>query len=331
MITRRAFVGSLTGSLLAAPLAAEAQQAAKIARIGLLLASFPNPPEAFVQGLHDLGYIKGQNLVIEHRSAEGKLERLPDLALELVALKVDVLVTASGTPGALAAKQATSTIPIIITGVPDPVGSGLVSSLARPGGNVTGLSSRVDPMADLLGKRLELLKQAAPEISRIAVLRHPGQYSEQGEKEIQQQVDVWAKRLGVRLYFVDGRGPADFDGAFSEMARARADALMVFGSTTFYNERRRLVGLAAKNRLPDAYPWKEGVESGGLLSYGPSITDWYRRAATYVDKILKGARPADLPVERPTKFELVINLKTAKALGLTIPPSLLARADEVIQ
>jgi len=326
---RRAFVtGSLT--LLAAPLAAEAQQAAKIARIGILgfnLAAAPHLPEAFRQGLRDLGYVEGHNFVIEYRDAEGKPERLPALAAELAALKVDVILV-GGTPQALAAMQATRTLPLVLAGAGDPVTSGLVTSLARPGGNVTGLSNLAP---ELVGKRLELLKQAVPGVSRVAVLWHPGGLGERTEKDMLKEAEVAARALGVRLQVVEARGPGDLDRAVSDMTRARAGALTVVPSAMLLGERRRLVDLAAKNRLPTVYPWREGVDAGGLMSYGPDFADLYRRAATYVDKILKGAKPADLPIEQPTKFELVINLKTAKALGLTIPQSLLLRADEAIQ
>ncbi len=315
--------------LLTAPLAADAQQAVKVARIGYLagsLAAFPQLREAFIQGLRDLGYVEGRNLVIEYRSPEGKPERLPALAAELVALKVDVIV-AAGTPQPLAAKQATRTIPIVFAGASDPVASGLVTSLARPGGNVTGLSLL---LPELVGKTLEQLKQAIPGVNRVAVLWQPG-LGERTEKDLLKGAEAAGRALGVRLQFVEARGPADFDRAFSDMTKARSDALTVLGSNMFLIERRRLVALAAKNRLPAVYPLREWVDVGGLMAYGANLADLFRRAATYVDKILKGAKPADLPVEQPTKFELVINLKTAKALGLTIPPSLLQRADEVIQ
>jgi len=330
MITRRVFVGYLTGGLVATPLATEAQQAAKVPRIGYLtgnLASTPHTLEAFRQGLRDLGYVEGRTVVIEYRDAEGKLERLPALAAELVALKVDVIVVTS-TPAALAAKQATRTIPIVLAFVADPVGSGLVTSLARPGGNVTGLSMFA---LELVGKRLELLTQAVPGVSRVAALWHPGDYGERTEQDMLKEADVAARALGVRLQVVEARGPEDFDRAFSDMTRARAGAVTVQSTNIFLSERRRLVDLAAKNRLPAMYLAREFVDAGGLMSYAANVADLFRRAATYVDKILKGTKPADLPVEQPTKFELVINLKTAKALGLTIPPSLLGRADEVIQ
>jgi putative ABC transport system substrate-binding protein len=327
---RRAFVGMVGGGLLAAPLAVGAQQAAKGARIGYLspnLAASPHLPEAFRQGLRDLGYVEGRNVVIEYRSAEGKPERLPALAADLVALKVDVIV-APGTPQALAARQATRTLPIVFATAADPVGSGLVTSLARPDGNVTGLSILAP---ELVGKRLELLTQAVPGVSRVAVLWQPGGHDERTDKDILKDAEVAARALGVRLQFVEARGPADFDRAFSDMTRAHADALAVLTGLMFLNERRRLVALAAKNRLPQVYGGRDFVDAGGLMSYGPNLADLYRRAATYVDKILKGTKPGDLPVEQPTKFELVINLKTVKALGLTIPQAVLVRADEIIQ
>jgi putative ABC transport system substrate-binding protein len=327
---RLAFSITLALGGLFSPVAAEAQQAAKVARIGYLainLAASPHQHEAFRQGLRDLGYVEGRNLVIEYRDAEGKFERLPALAAELVALKVDVILAVS-TPAALAAKQATRTIPIVFGGAGDPVASGLVTGLARPGGNVTGLSILAP---ELVGKCLEQLKQAVPGVSRVAVLWHPGAMGERMDKDMLKEADVAARALGVRLQFVEARGPADFDRAFSDMTRARAGALTVLASPMFISERRRLVDLAAKNRLPAVYPWREGVDAGGLMSYGANLADLFRRAATYVDKILRGAKPADLPVEQPTKFELVINLKAAKTLGLTIPQSLLGRADQVIQ
>jgi putative ABC transport system substrate-binding protein len=265
--------------------------------------------------------------VIEYRSAEGKLGRFPALVAELVALKVDVIVVA-GTPASLAAKQATRTLPIVFATAADPVGSGLVTSLARPGGNITGLSI-LSP--ELVGKRLELLKQAVPGVSRVAVLWQPGGHDERTDKDILKDAEVAARALGVRLQVVEARGPEDFDRAFSDMTRARAGALTVLTGIMFLNERRRLVDLAAEKRLPAVYGGRDFVDAGGLMAYGPNLADLYRRAATYVDKILKGAKPGDLPVEQPTKFELVINLKTAKALGLTIPQSVLERADEVIQ
>ena len=237
-------------------------------------------------------------------------------------------MTGGGAQAALAAKQATSALPIVFAATADPVGSGLVTSLARPGGNVTGLSL-IFP--ELVGKCLEQIKQAVPGVSRVAVLWQPGAYGERTERDMLKGAEVAGRVLGVRLQIVEARGPGDFDRAFSEMTRARAGALTVLGSVTFANERRRLVDLAAKNRLPAVYMERDYVDAGGLMSYGPNVADLFRRAATYVDKILKGAKPGDLPVEQPTKFELVINLKTAKALGLAVPQSLRQRADEMIQ
>jgi putative tryptophan/tyrosine transport system substrate-binding protein len=330
-MNRRTFLCGLALGTLAAPLGATGQQVGKIARIGYLaanLAANPHLQEALLQGLRDLGYVEGRNLVIEYRGAEGKPERFPALAAELVALKVDVIVTAGGTLAALAAKQATRTLPIVFAAAADPVESGLVTSLARPGGNVTGLSI-VSP--ELVGKSLELLKEVVPGVSRVAVLWQPGGFGERTEKDMLNGAEVAARALGVRPQFVEARGPADFDRAFSEMTRARAGALTVFANAMFTIERRRLVDLAAKNRLPALYAFREYVDAGGLMAYGPHLADLYRRAATYVDRILKGTQPGDLPVEQPTKFDLAINLKTAKALGLTIPQSLLLRADQVIE
>jgi putative ABC transport system substrate-binding protein len=324
---RRTFIGSLAG-LLNAPLGAEAQQTE--GRSNRLPddqpGRFPHALEAFRQGLRDHGYVEGRNVVIEYQSAEGKFERLPALSAELLALKVDVIVAPS-TPDALAAKQATKTVPIVFAVAADPVASGLVTSLARPGGNVTGLSILAP---ELIRKRLEQLKQAVPGISRAAILWQPGALGERTEQDMRKGAEATARALGVRLQFVEVKSPDDFDRAFSDMTRARADALIVLPSPVF-SERRRLVDLAAKNRLPAVYTWREYVDAGGLMFYGPDLADMLRRAATYVHKILKGAKAADLPVEQPTKFELVINLKTAKALGLTIPPSLLQRADQVIE
>jgi len=256
------------------------------------------------------------------------VERVPALAVELVALKVDVIFVGGGTRVTLGAMQATKTIPIVFTAVGDPVESGLVTSLARPGGNVTGLSA-LSP--ELVGKRLELLKQAVPGVDRVAVLWRPGALGERTDKDMLTGADVAARALGVRLQFVEAQDADEFAKAFSDMSSSRAGALTVLPSNRFLREHRRLVDLAAKNRLPAVYTSREFVDAGGLMSYGANEPDLFRRAATYVDKILKGAKPGDLPVEQPTKFELVINLKTAKALGLTIPQSVLARADEVIQ
>jgi len=329
VITRAVLMSVLAIGLLAAPLAVEAQPAAKVPRIGWLavnLAAAPINLEPFRQGLRDLGYVEGRNLVIETRDAAGKRERLPALAVELVELKVDVILAAS-TLETLAAKQATKPLPIVFASSGDPVPSGLVASFSRPGGNATGLSILAP---ELVGKCLELLKQAVPGVSRVAVVFAPGAYHERTERDMLKEAEVAARALGVRPLFVEARGPADFDRAFSDMARTRADAMTVLPSSMLYFERRGLVDLAGKKRLPAIYPWREGVDAGGLMSYGANIPDLFRRAATYVDKILKGAKPADLPAEQATKFELVINLKAARALGLTIPPSVLVRADEVI-
>ena len=331
MLPRRAFLGVL--GLLTAPLAAEARQGERITRIGYL-ALHPAAREpirgAFFQELRDLGYVEGRNLLIEYRDAGGKPERFAALAAQLVALRVDVIVATGGTAPALAAKQATATVPIVFTSAGDPVAEGIVTSLARPGGNVTG-SSVVTP--DLIGKSLELLKQVVPDVSRIAFLVKPDSLPDRAMKDRLEKATVAARTLGVRLQVVEARGPEDFDQAFSDMRRERAGALHVLATGMFDSPpgRGRLVALAAKNRLPTVYTFKSQVEAGGLMSYGPDMADLYRRAAIYVDKILKGAKPADLPIEQPTNFVLVINLKTAKALGLKIPPSLLQRADQVIE
>jgi ABC-type uncharacterized transport system substrate-binding protein len=325
MMNRRTFLYGLT----LAPLAAEAQQATQIAQIGYLGRNLANPQlnAAFLQGLRDLGYVEGRNFVIEYRSHEGKLERLPALAAELVALKVDVIV-ATGTGHALAAKQATKTIPIVFTALADPVTSGLVTSLARPGGNVTGVSFLAP---ELVGKRLELLKQAVPGVRRVAVLWPPGDVPERTAKDMLKGAELAARALGLRLQLVEARGPADFDRAFSEMTTERADALSVLTGAMLFTERRRLAELAEKTGCRQCTHGGRVQMPGALWPDGPNVADLYRRAATYVDKILRGAKPADLPIEQPTKFELVINLKTAKALGLTIPQTLLQRADQVIQ
>jgi putative ABC transport system substrate-binding protein len=319
--------------LLAGPLAADAQQSAKVPRIGMLVASSPESPtgravrDAFRQGLRELGYVEGQTIALELRWAEGKLERFPDLAAELARLKVDVIVVGNR-PAALAVKHVAPTIPIVVGVMQDPVTDGLVQSLARPGGNVTGLTLLAP---ELVPKRLQLLKEAVPGVSRVAALWHPAAHGERTMRDMVKDTEVAARTLGVQLQLLGVAGPNDFDMAFSAMTRERADALIVFAGPILYGEHRRIVDLAAKHRLPAIYAWREAVDSGGLMSYGANIPDLFRRAATYVGKILKGAKPADLPVEQPTKFELVVNLKTAKALGLTIPASLLVRADQVIE
>ena len=326
---RRAFIHTLTGGLLAAPLAAQAQPAGKVYRIGYLAGgtstSAPHLLEAFRQGLRERGWVEGQNIVIDYRFAEGRLDRLPDLAAELVRLKVDIIV-ATPTPSAAAAKNATGTIPIVMIGAGDPVGQGLIASLARPGGNVTGLSYGVGQ--EIFGKQLALLKEAVPKVGRVAVLWNPAVPT---LAPAIREVKVAARSLGVQLQLLEARGPHDFDGAFAAMVKERVQALLVLVDPMFSFHRTRLADLAAKSRLPAVYTNRLPVEAGGLMSYGPSFPDLWRGAATFVDKILKDAKPADLPVEEPTKFELVINLKTAKALGLTIPPSLLQRADQVIE
>jgi len=324
-------------SILTPPLAAEAQQAGKVHRIGFLSPSSRSDPErlaspfgerglaAFRQGLRDLGYVEGQNIAIEYRWAEGRFERLPDLAAELVRLKVDVIVSVV-TQATLAAKNATGTIPIVLVAAGDPLGSGLVANLARPGGNVTGPSSMY---GDLAGKQLELLKETVPKVSRVAVLWNPANAVWQAQ--MLRQTEIAARALGLQVQLLEARGPDELEGAFAAMTRERVSALLVQVDVIFALHARRIADLAAKRRVPAMYGSREHVETGGLMSYAPNIPDLFRRAATYVDKILKGAKPADLPVEQPTKFELVINLKTAKALGLKIPQSVLIRADEVIQ
>jgi putative ABC transport system substrate-binding protein len=327
---RRVFISCIAISLLAAPFAVEAQPAGKIPQIGFLVAASASDSayarliEAFRQGLRDLGYVEGRNIVVEYRYADGKYERLPALAAELVRLKVDVIVS-HGTNAPLAAKKATSAIPIVMTSAGDPVGSGLVSSLARPGGNVTGLSLMIP---ELGGKRLQLLKEILPGLSRVAVLWNAANpYA----SLVVREMEATATTLGVQLQSLVVRGPDDFEGALAAATTGRAGALTAVEDPLTITKRRQIVDFAAKRRLPAIYGVKEFVDAGGLMSYGANFADLWRRSATYVDKILKGAKPADLPVQQPTKFEFVINLKTAKALGLTIPPSVLLRADEVIR
>ncbi len=314
--------------LLATVSFAEAQQAAKVPRIGLLSPFSPSATaswhQAFRQGLRDLGWVEGKNISIEYRYAEGRSDRLPDLAADLVRLKVDIIVAAVNTD-ALAAKNATRAIPIVVASAGDPVALGLVESLARPGGNITGLS-QIAP--ELAGKRLELLKEIVPKLSRVAVLWNPqGTTSPLSWKEIQ----LPARELGVQLHSLEARSSKDFAKTFEEATRARAGALAIMPDPLFAGNLKRIAELAAKSRLPSIFHLEEFVESGGLVAYGVDRSDQFRRAATYVDKILKGAKPADLPVEQPTKFELVINLKAAKQIGLRIPPNVLVRADKVIK
>jgi ABC-type uncharacterized transport system substrate-binding protein len=307
---------------------AEAQQSGKLPRVGLLFVGESSPPsphvQALGQGLRNLGYVEGKAIVLEYRYAEGKIERLPELAAELVRLPVDVIVTALS-PAIQAAKQATDTIPIVFAVSGNPLATGYVASLAHPGGNVTGLSA-MD--YDLTGKRLELLTEALRKVSRVAVLWNPGNGAMVLKME---EVRVAAHALRVEIKSLEARRPQDFDQALAALPREHADALLTLADPLTLFHRDRIIEAAAKNRLPAMYELQEFVEAGGLMSYGPSILDNFRRAATYVDKILKGAKPGDLPVEQPTKFELVINLKTAKQIGLTIPPNVLARADRVIR
>jgi putative ABC transport system substrate-binding protein len=314
--------------LLAAPLAAEAQQTATVPRIGFLsaapLSSITARTEAFRQGLRALGYVEGQNIVLEWRAADDKWDRLPDLAAELARLQVAVIVTAEG-PAAIAARRVTRTIPIVMGQSGDPVAIGVVTSLAHPGGNVTGLTTL---STDLPAKQVELLKEAVPKLSRLAVLSNPANPLSAAALR---HAETTGRALGLQLQPVDARDPKEFDNAFSAMNRARAGGVVVLPDPMFLTQRTRIAELAAKSRLPAIYGIPEHAAAGGLMAYAASRTDLFRRAAYYVDRILKGAKPADLPVEQPTKFELVINLKAAKDLGLTIPQSVLARADEVIQ
>jgi putative ABC transport system substrate-binding protein len=325
---RRRFIEVIAGGLLAAPRAAESQQAGEVFRVGFLTAYSSRADsrlfESFRQGMRGLGYEEGRNIAYETRWAEGRFERLPSLAAELVGLKLDVMLV-STTPAALAAKKATKTIPIVMTSVGDPVGTGLVDSLARPGENITGNTTIIGEMS---GKRLELLKQIVPRLSRVAVLGHPGDpiFAVQ-----MRHAEAVARSLKVEVFPVEIRAISELDRAFETIVKRRADGVLRLGDALVVPGRQRTSELAMKHRLPTMATRVEEVESGLLMSYGPNRAEQFHQAATYVDKILKGAKPADLPVEQPTKFELVINLKTAKALGLTIPPSLLLRADEIIQ
>jgi putative tryptophan/tyrosine transport system substrate-binding protein len=315
--------------LLAFRVAVEAQQPKKVPRIGYLSVSSPSAmstrTEAFRQGLRELGYVEGKNIVIEYRYAEGKFDRLPALAAELVRLKVDIIVTA-GPPATRSAKEATVTIPIVFAQDGDPVASGFVASLARPGGNITGLSTLAP---ELSGKRLELLKEIVPRLSRVAVL---GNSTNPANAQVLKETELAAGVFGVKLQYLDVLDPKDIETAFRAASKGRADAvLMTVSGGVVLSQRTQVVELAAKSRLPAMYIIREYVETGGLMSYGVSLIDLDRRAATYVDKILKGAKPADLPVEQPTKFEFIINLTAAKQIGLTIPPNVLVRADRVIK
>lgn len=323
-ITRRVFCLML----LALSVPAEAQQPKKVLRIGLLsgLRPSPMPPaiDAFCQGLRDLGYVEGQNIVIEYRWAEGKDDRYPILAAELVSLGVDLIVT-QGTQATVAAKQATSTIPIIVGGAGDLVGEGLVASLARPGGNVTGFTN-IDP--DLSAKRLQLLREALPKVSRVAVLYHGGPG---GDQEELRETQAAAKKLGAQIQALHVLEPDQFQRAYAAMTKERAQALIIFSGVFTSFHRRELLDLAAKIRIPTMCGNLTWAEAGGLISYGPDLRDQWRRAAGYVDKVLKGTKPADLPVQQPMKFELVINLKTAKQIGVTLDPNVMARANRLIK
>jgi putative tryptophan/tyrosine transport system substrate-binding protein len=328
MISRRRLLTTSGAAIVAAPLAAEGQPAGKVYRIGILETTSQTlnaaNVDAFKLGLKELGYDEGRNLAIEYRSSEGRAERFPDLARELVRLNVDLIVT-RGTPAALAAKSATSTIPVVMAAIGDPVNTTVVANLAHPGGNVTGLSAIV---AELEAKRMELLKETVRRVARVTALFN---MSNPDGRAAWKELDGAARALGIQAHLSDVRRPEDITVAFGAAVRQRADAVAVGIEAITLANRRLIADLALKHRLPTMYPAREFVDAGGLVSYGVSTRDLYRRAARFVDKIIKGTKPADLPVEQPTKFELVINLKTAKALGLTIPQPVLARADEVIQ
>ena len=328
-MNRRAFLGTLTGSLLATSPAAEAQQAGRVYRIGVLMNKASDPAESrqwqgLWLGLRERGWIEGENILIELREAEGNSSRVPELAADLVRRKMDLIVT-RGSLFTGAVKAATSSIPIVFIAHADPVGTGHVASLARPGGNITGLAIL---QTELGAKGLEILRSVVPKVTRIAVLWHPGTPSAApGLKALEEP----ARRLRLELQPVGARSAAELEGAFAAMARARAQGVLVLATPIFFGERQRLAELAIAHRLPTMFQIRDYAEAGGLTSYGADLADLYRRAAIPVDKILKGAKPGDIPIEQPTKFEWIINLKTAKALGLTIPPSLLQRADQVIE
>ena len=327
MDRRRFLLIPLAGTLVV-PLAAGAQPAGKVWRIGYLFEQqppdpTPGPLRAFEDALREMGYVEGRNLVVERRFAAFKWDRLPDLAAELVRLKPDVIVT-GGSPSIGALKQATTTVPIVMAWAIDPVGAGFVTSLARPGGNITGLCLTTGP--EFIAKQLEILSQIVPKLSRLAILRQPGRSGAETAA-----LESAARQLGLTILFADVRTSNDIEGAFATMTRSRAGAFLILGGSMTWASRQQIADLAVQHRLPGIHLLREYAEAGLLLTYGQSSVAQYQRAATYIDKILKGARPADLPIEQPTKFELVINLKTAKALGLTIPPSLLQRADQVIE
>jgi putative tryptophan/tyrosine transport system substrate-binding protein len=324
LMSGKTFLWLLTIVLLGT-VSAEAQQPVKIPRIGYLSATRPQPrDEAFRQGLRELGYVEGQNIAIEWRFAEGKLDQVPRNARELVRLKVDIIVT-TGPADTRAAKEATSEIPIVMAQDSDPVGSGFVASLARPGGNITGLSNLA---SEISGKRLELLKETVPKLSHVAVLQN---LNEPGNAQALTETQLAAQSFGIILQYFDVKNLKDAENAFREARKGRNQAVLMLANAVVSNYPAQIAKLAVKNRLPAIHIRRDFVESGGLMSYGPSLLDLWHRAATYVDKILKGAKPADIPVEQPTKFEFVINLKAAKQIGLTIPPNVLARANKVIR
>jgi ABC-type uncharacterized transport system substrate-binding protein len=330
---RRDFITLLGGAAVAWPLAVRSQQPGKVLRIGFLFTGSLESPEgrlsidALRQGLHQHGYIEGQNIVIEYRAAEGRFDRLPALASELVQLKVDVIL-ATATPAGRATQQATTTIPTVVTAMGDPVQDGLVASLARPGGNITG-TTFLGP--ELVPKRLALLKEGLPTLSRVGVLWHPDAFGETTVRNLVAEVTQAAEALSLQPNLAAARNPDEIDGAFARIIAERAQAVFVFPSSMLFSQRRRIVELITKHALPATFPAREYAQLGGLMAYGASITELWRRSAFYVDRIFKGAKPSDLPVEQPTKFELVINLKTARALGLQVPPTLIALADEVIE
>jgi ABC-type uncharacterized transport system substrate-binding protein len=326
--SRKIFCFALSAMLFALCSFAQAQHPGRVPRIGFLIASTPSAMaprlDAFQQGLLELGYVEGKNIVIERRYADGKSDHLPALAAELVSLKVDVIVT-SGPTATRSAKEATSTIPIVMTFDDDPVGSGFVASLARPGGNITGLATLAP---EISGKRLELMKETLPRLGRLAVI---GTSNRQGTAQALKEMELAAQAHGVKIQYLDIQNPKDIESAFRAASKGHADAVLVLQTPILNSQRRQIADHALKSRLPAIYPASQYVEDGGLMSYGASISDLDRRAATYVDKILKGTKPADIPVEQPMKFEFIINLKAAKQIGLTIPPNVLARADKVIR
>src|SRR5690349_4281398 len=333
-LKRREFIALVGGAAATWALSTHAQQAQTVPRIGFLIPGRSEPPDAalktisgFLQGLQDLGYREGQTIVIERRFAEWNLDRLREFAAEMVRGNLEIIVAFS-TPAARAAKQATNAIPIVAIAMADPVADDLVASLVRPGGNVTG-TSFLGP--ELVAKRLQLLREVVPRLSRVAALWHPHAYSERTMAGVLNEIKVAARTLGLQLQLVPAVGPDDLVNAFAAMAREHADALIVMPSPMLFSEYGRIVSIAAKSRLPAMGAAREFVDLGGLMSYGVNLPDLARQTATYVDKILKGAKPAELPVEQPTKFEFVVNLKTAKVLGVTVPPSLFARADELIE